>query len=139
MTFEAFGPDDLPIFLTPYGPFVHADAANGGETAEDRLYAIESSAGIRRINIRHVGGGIEVDHLQLDRCVLCGDANLDLRLTAPDALVALKTGVGTDECRLCLCDTNDNGSTTAPDALAILRKSVGLTPVMDCPACPELL
>lgn len=137
VTFEAFDAANQSVLVTPYGPFLHADASNYGETAEDRFYGAQNPAGIRRIVVSNPGGGIEVDHLQLNRCVLCGDANFDLRLTAPDALVALKTAVGTDNCKLCVCDANNSAGTSTSDALAILRQSVGIATPMNCPACPE--
>jgi len=138
VTFEAFGPDNQSVLPVPHGPFVHADLSNSGETPEDRFYGVESASGIRRFVISNTGGGIEIDHIQLNRCVLCGDANFDLRITAPDALFALKASVGSELCRLCVCDTNDNEDNSVTDALAILRKSVGQNPPMNCPGCLDL-
>lgn len=133
VTFEAF--DEFGFSLGKHGPFDHADDSNSGTTDEDRFYGVQYSEGIFGITISNSSGGIEVDHLQLDRCVLCGDANSDLRLTSPDALRALRTAVGTDTCPACVCDVNQAGGVSSNDALTILRKSVGLTPTMNCGSC----
>ncbi|MFN2427627.1 MAG: hypothetical protein ABR587_14395 [Candidatus Binatia bacterium] len=133
--FEAFGPDNESILKVPYGPHAHADGSNSGETAEDRFYGITSSQGISRILLSNIGGGIEADHIQLNRCILCGDTNADLRLTAPDALFALRAAVGSETCNKCICDVNSNDDISVSDALAILRTSVGLNVEMNCTAC----
>ncbi len=133
VTFEAFGPDGESIGTV--GPAVHADLSNNGETAEDRFYGVSYALGVSKIRISNTAGGIEVDHIQLDQCIVCGDFNFDLRITASDALSTLRTAVGDAHCELCVCDTNIDNSTTATDALAILRKSVGLSPSMNCPSC----
>jgi len=65
----------------------------------------------------------------------CGDANGDTKVTATDALVALRTAVGTSTCELCLCDVNSSGSVTATDALAILRNAVGSPGTLVCVPC----
>jgi len=67
---------------------------------------------------------------------LCGDANFDDKITATDALLVLKTGVGTETCDLCVCDVNDSGATSSSDALLVLKVSVGQPLVLDCPPCP---
>jgi hypothetical protein len=64
---------------------------------------------------------------------VCGDANGDEDVSAADALIALKTAVGTAVCPLARCDYNGDGETTASDALAILRAAVGLPSSPDCP------
>jgi hypothetical protein len=133
VSFEAF--DEFGASLGKHGPFDHADNSNSGTTDEDRFYGVQYPQGIFGITISNSSGGIEVDHLQLDRCVLCGDANSDLRLTSPDALRALRTAVGTDTCPACVCDVNQVGGVSSTDALTILRKAVGLTPAMNCGSC----
>lgn len=65
--------------------------------------------------------------------VLCGDANSDDDVSAADALIALRTSVGTAMCPLVRCDYNGSGEITAPDALAILRAGVGLSSNPMCP------
>jgi hypothetical protein len=134
VTFEAF--DSAGVSLGKLTGVLHADNSNSGETAEDRFYGITTPGeGISRIVITNTGGGIEVDHVQLDHCVLCGDAIPNLDIAASDALVALKTSVGTDDCQACVCDTNSSGGVTASDALAILKKSVGLSVTLTCAPC----
>jgi len=135
VTFEAFDKNGDSIQKAPWGPFLHADGSNGGTTAEDRLYTAFHPDGISRITITNTGGGIEVDHVQLDRCFICGDTNFDSKLKASDALAALRASVGSGPCVLCVCDTNANGSTSSTDALAILRKSVGLSATLNCAEC----
>ncbi len=65
--------------------------------------------------------------------VLCGDANADDEITTVDALIALKTSVGTAQCSLRRCDYNGNAEVQTSDALAILRVSVGQPIVPMCP------
>ena len=137
VTFEAFGPDGLSL-LGPNGPNAHADASNNGETAEDRFYGATNPTGISKIVVSNPGGGIEVDHIQLNRCILCGDTNGDLDVTATDALFALNVSVGIETCDPCICDTNASGGVNVTDALAILRTAVGSGPTMSCPACAGL-
>lgn len=67
---------------------------------------------------------------------LCGDANGDDKVTAADALVALRTAVGSASCPLSACDYNGDDKVAASDALAILRKAVGQGVVADCPFPP---
>lgn len=135
VTFEAFDKDGNSIQEAAWGPFQHADNSNSGETAEDRYYGAFAGEGISKIVISNPGGGIEIDHIQLDHCFLCGDTNFDSKIKASDALTALKGSVGAGECILCVCDTSGNGSLASSDALAILRKSVGLPSAMNCKAC----
>ena len=65
----------------------------------------------------------------------CGDANFDGSITAPDALIALKTAVDSANCSIEICDYNGDGDITATDALAILKKAVG-QPIP--PMCPHM-
>lgn len=64
---------------------------------------------------------------------LCGDATLDGKLTAADALKALKSSVGTGTCSPVVCDVTSPGGVTASDALRILKKAVGQLVDMNCP------
>jgi hypothetical protein len=66
---------------------------------------------------------------------LCGDANGDDVLAATDALIALRTAVGTATCVPCVCDTDASGGVTAADALRVLRAGVGEPVALDCPPC----
>jgi len=65
----------------------------------------------------------------------CGDANVSGSITATDALIVLRTAVGSSVCGLCICDANDSGGVTASDALLVLRYAVGQPLVLNCPAC----
>lgn len=134
ITFDAYDKDGVAL-LPSNGPNTHADQSNSGTTAEDRLYGATFLAGISKIRISNSSGGIEVDHLQLNRCVICGDANRDVRLSSTDALLALKVSVATASCNLCTCDANNSGGVTSTDSLLILKKSVGQAVTMKCPAC----
>jgi hypothetical protein len=67
---------------------------------------------------------------------LCGDANADRKVSAPDALGALRTAVGASDCEAFRCDYNGAGGVTSTDALFILRKSVGQPTVPNCPPPP---
>jgi hypothetical protein len=131
--FEAFDADGQSYGTTD--SVLHADLSNSGETAEDRSYALQVAGGISKVTISNTSGGIEIDHVQLDRCILCGDTNQDLNLSASDALAALRASVGSSVCRLCICDANNNASVTAGDALAILREAVDIPQAMNCPSC----
>jgi hypothetical protein len=64
---------------------------------------------------------------------LCGDANQDGDISAPDALLALRTAVGTGDCPAALCDYNGNGQVQSSDALQILRVAVGQDVPGECP------
>jgi hypothetical protein len=69
---------------------------------------------------------------------LCGDATEDRRVTAPDALQALRTAVGSGDCAKYLCDFNGDDDVSSVDALLILRVAVGTSGNPSCPAGPEL-
>jgi len=64
---------------------------------------------------------------------LCGDANDDGTIAAGDALLTLRTAVGTASCLKTLCDYTGDGNVTVADALAILRVAVGQTVPPNCP------
>jgi len=66
--------------------------------------------------------------------LICGDANHDGKLSAADALIALKTGVGSASCDLSACDANGSSTVSAADALLILKAAVGTPVSMQCPA-----
>lgn len=63
----------------------------------------------------------------------CGDPNEDKRITASDALFALRAAVLVVDCDLGICDVNRSDRVTASDALAILRRAVGVAVPMQCP------
>jgi hypothetical protein len=70
-----------------------------------------------------------------DEIPVCGDVTGDGKLTATDALVALRSAVGSGSCQPCVCDVNESGGVNASDALAILRAGVGQPVALDCEDC----
>lgn len=84
-------------------------------------------------------GSLIYDFLQGPTCgsvtVACGDANGDGMISATDALVTLRAGIGVDMCLACRCDVDQSGTTSATDALAVLQASVGQPITLNCPAC----
>ncbi len=70
-------------------------------------------------------------------CV-CGFARGELTITASDALIALRTAVGSQACANCICDVDSSSQVTATDALLLLRTAVGAGSPLHCPVCSEL-
>ncbi len=64
---------------------------------------------------------------------LCGDANDDGDIKSGDALIALKTAVGTESCAPVRCDYNGDGKVRTGDALLILQAAVGTGVEPQCP------
>jgi Dockerin type I domain len=62
----------------------------------------------------------------------CGDGNGDGSITASDALLALRTAVGSASCPVAVCDVDANGSVSAGDALRILAHAVGQPVELTC-------
>jgi predicted outer membrane repeat protein len=86
---------------------------------------------------RPQGAQCDIGAVEVVACgdeVLCGDANADGSVSAPDALRALRTSVETATCEIWLCDFNGSGGISAADALAILRTAVGQETTPSCPA-----
>ncbi len=67
---------------------------------------------------------------------LCGDANVDRKVSAPDALAALKTAVGDGDCPGFRCNFNGLLGVTSGDALLILKTAVGQDTDPNCPPEP---
>src|SRR5207253_6280931 len=65
----------------------------------------------------------------------CGDPAKPVGITASDALIVLRTAVGTSSCLICTCDVDASGNVVASDALAVLRHAVGLNVALTCQAC----
>ncbi len=63
---------------------------------------------------------------------MCGDANLNGRITASDALIVLRIAVGVGSCRAQVCDVDANGTISASDALRVLQVAVGLPVELNC-------
>ncbi len=73
-----------------------------------------------------------------DECLpatLCGDANGDCQRTASDAFIALRTGVGADNCQGCVCDVDSQNGISASDSLTILQFGVGQNVTLACGPC----
>ena len=64
----------------------------------------------------------------------CGDADSNGKLSAIDALIALRAAVSIESCALRVCDADRDASVDATDALLILQAAVGLDVVLACPA-----
>jgi len=78
-------------------------------------------------------GGIFGQRFSAD---VCGDANRDKKVTAPDALQILKASVSVVQlCEKCVCDANGDGSTNTSDALIVLKASVGDFSALKCNSC----
>jgi hypothetical protein len=68
----------------------------------------------------------------------CGDPTAAFdKVTAVDALHALRTAVGTAECAICVCDVDESTVIVASDALRILQSAVGLPVELRCRASNE--
>ena len=67
--------------------------------------------------------------------VLCGNpfGNATDAINTTDALFALRAAVELEECALCVCDVNGDGTVTATDVLLMLRHIVGLGDLLVCP------
>jgi predicted outer membrane repeat protein len=136
---------DQPTDLHQTDPLLAADlAGNGGPTLtylpQPGSPAVDAGASSdvatdQRGFERPQGPAFDIGAVEVVSCsdVLCGDANASGTVSASDALAALRTAVGTDDCALHRCDYDASGDVQASDALAILRASVG-QPVE--PGCP---
>lgn len=63
---------------------------------------------------------------------ICGDADGNGRVSASDALAALKTAVGIGDCPAEICDVVSPAGVSASDALTILRHAVGVIESLSC-------
>lgn len=63
----------------------------------------------------------------------CGDPVVAGRISAMDAQFILRTAVGLEQCRLCVCDVDGSGAIFSNDALRDLQYAVGLPAEMSCP------
>jgi hypothetical protein len=64
---------------------------------------------------------------------VCGDANVDNRISSADALLALRKSVGMGACTPVLCDVREPGGVSASDALQLLKRSVDQSVTLSCP------
>lgn len=95
--------------------FFRDNECSAGSCTED------SAGAVSQIRI----WGAEFDFSDVLSLETCGDANASGTITAADALLALKTSVGTTWCSKVRCDVNLSATITAADALLILKGSVG--------------
>ncbi len=65
--------------------------------------------------------------------LMCGDATEDGNVQSSDALVALATAVGNDDCIFELCDVDSSTAVTSTDAMIILQYAVGQPVPLQCP------
>jgi len=118
-------------------------STDGGQTFADafELPGAAAIASIRREEIYVAWGqappGQDLADIFVARGEItsCGDANLDGRVSAADALVVLNVSVGAASCTLCRCDVNGSGAVSAADALILLRAAVGQSVPLVCPPC----
>jgi hypothetical protein len=64
--------------------------------------------------------------------IACGDATGDGQITATDALIALKTAVGSGQCAINVCDADGDGAVKAGDGLLLLKVAVGIPVALHC-------
>jgi predicted outer membrane repeat protein len=107
----------------PGSPAVDGGIAAGAPSHDQRGVARPQAAA-------HDKGSVEIADCD---DVVCGDANGDGSVAAADALLALRTAVGSGACPVWRCDFNGDESVAASDALAILRTAVGQSIPSDCP------
>jgi hypothetical protein len=79
-----------------------------------------------------LGQGLPDVFVMRGEVVVCGDANVDGAVSATDALLALRAGVGSASCAVCRCDVDGSGGLTATDALLILNATVGRPLTLAC-------
>ena len=87
VTFEAFDGSGTSLGTIVLGGV--GTAGNGGQTIEDTFFGWTDAGGIGSIAMSHVGGGIEVDHLQYGRDVRDPGGNIP----EPSVLVLLAAGL----------------------------------------------
>lgn len=131
---EVVSPSGSLYGLTDTGFLYVADLHGVGTyLSNDTAYAVGDI-----IEVVATTGKVTCNNLP-DYCILssllyhsCGDANQDDKVTAADALVALKTAVGLESCPVRRCDTNKSGVVDAADALRVLRFAIGLGGTPTC-------
>lgn len=72
---------------------------------------------------------------QMYSAEVCGDANNDGIISAPDALKILRYATGLGACTKCVCDADGNGTVKTTDALVVLNASVGDFSGLACAGC----
>jgi hypothetical protein len=89
ISFEAF--DQNGVSMGIFGPFDHADGSVAGTTAEDRFYGAINAGGISAIRLTNTAGGIEVDHLTLNNCIIAGTTTSTFVSTSTTAISTTTT------------------------------------------------
>lgn len=109
-------------------------AINGLIVLDDGRVVGAGEENVAALDYRFVAVRFDATDLEEPDCEACGELSGDCRVTAADALSALKMAVGQvdDDPR---ADYNGDGDVTAADALAILKVAIGsLAPSDACKA-----
>lgn len=122
---------------TPQGPeSVVNTYTTGAQQAPSVVFSSDQSLVVAWQSEGQDGSDSAIVQRRFARAAACGDATIDGRTSASDALFALQSAVGIRECAACICDVDTSGTVTTTDALAILTVGVGTTSVvLDCAAC----
>jgi hypothetical protein len=129
MTIDGVADEDLQLFLAIVGEAFDSDALENpfpfyefGFLGTPHTFSLKDEQGTML--------------LQLDSAMeaVCGDPG-GSGVSAGDALVVLRTAVGSRSCLPCLCDVDASGTVTVADALRTLKFAVGANVVLACPAC----
>ncbi|MFN2427841.1 MAG: hypothetical protein ABR587_15500 [Candidatus Binatia bacterium] len=132
------------VEVSPGTGDLHGENGSLYVTVPDGFEFAAAAALVSTVTVTDVSGAIKDSRtvkvvLGFDAsAALCGhgtDASIGFRPTTSDALVALRTSVGSSSCAACRCDVDSSGSVAVSDALKVLRAAVGLAGVLDCPAC----
>ncbi|MFN2376121.1 MAG: hypothetical protein ABR538_06270 [Candidatus Binatia bacterium] len=101
----------------------------GGLSADGTRVVLDSDC-----NLASQNGDGSVEVFRAGACACGAPSTRKDPPLASDALFTLRAAVGTSDCNLCECDTNDDGQVTASDALRVLKAAVGQVGVdLDCP------
>ena len=128
------------IFVTVYDEDVDVPYSVDGDDFLAVSASIDpvTSSEFRAEFTQHGGGagsGPRIQEIDGFPPKLCGDANYNEEITTTDALLALRTAVGTGNCVRCVCNVNNMQGINTTDALLILRGSVGQPVDYDCFTC----
>lgn len=81
------------------------------------------------------GAGIGPRPASAARTACAQPVSLGSSPTASDALFILRTAVGSQYCKRCICDLDASGTVTATDALTTLKAAVGSPANLACNSC----
>lgn len=132
MSFNGLGDETIELFFSAspgplttdslFNPFPLYDFESFIGTPH--TFVIEDSRGrmLMQINsVETVTASTTTTTLPSSRC---GDPGQD-GVTATDALLVLRAGIGAVDCLPCICDIEGSGQVTATDALGLLRFAIG--------------